>query len=81
MFDVGQQKDKLRATGNSPTEPLDCRELPGSLGKQEREAGQQRGARPSNERLWQLEGQSTGFSDHRSSPQGYQPPFSLPHRH
>lgn len=33
MFDVGQQKDMLRATGNSPTEPLNCRELPGSLGK------------------------------------------------
>lgn len=33
VFDVGQQKDMLRATGNSPTEHLNCRELPGSLGK------------------------------------------------
>lgn len=33
MFDVGQQKDMLRATGNGPTEHLNCRELPGSPGK------------------------------------------------
>lgn len=33
VFDVGQQKDMLRATGNIPTEHLNCRELPGSSGK------------------------------------------------
>lgn len=33
VFDVGQQKDMLRATGNSPTEHLNCRELRGSPGK------------------------------------------------
>lgn len=27
VFDVGQQKALLRATGNSPMEPLNCREL------------------------------------------------------
>lgn len=60
MFDVGQQKDLLRATGNSPTEPLNCRELPGSLGKAGREERAQ-GELPSSQRLWQPQGQAPCF--------------------
>lgn len=62
VFDVGQQKDMLRATGNSPTEHLNCRELPGSPGKAgRRKWGSRRTARsrPSSQRLWQAQGQST----------------------
>lgn len=64
MFDVGQQKDMLRATGNSPTEHLSCSELPGNLGKAGggRGATEQLGARPSTQRLWQPQGQSAVFS-------------------
>ena len=63
MFDVGQQKDMLRATGNSPTEHLSSSELPGNLGKVggRRGATEQPGARPSTQRLWQPQGQSAVF--------------------
>lgn len=39
VFDVSQQKDMLRATGNSPMEHLNCRELPGSRGDGRRKWG------------------------------------------
>lgn len=64
VFDAGQQKGMLRATGNSTTEHLNCRELPRSL----RKAGESRRARraarnrPSSEWLWQELEQSTVFS-------------------
>lgn len=56
MFDVGQQKDLLRATGNSPTEPLSCRELPGSQGKA---GGMGGGSSKENSHL------AGGFGNHR----------------
>lgn len=60
MFDVGQQKDMLRATGNSPTEHLSCSELPGNLGK----AGGRRGAteQPGDDHP------PRGFGNHRDNP-------------
>lgn len=60
VFDVGQQKDMLRATGNIPAEHLNCRELPGSSGKAGGSGSWERlEEQDHQERLWQPQGQFT----------------------
>lgn len=68
VFDVGQQKDMLRATGNSPAEHLNCRELLEAGGRQER------GGSLSSQRLRHRRDKPPRFQersvDCRQSPQG-----------
>lgn len=83
VFDVGQRKATFRATGNSPTEHLNCRELPGRLGKAGGSGGARRAARSKTIQPEALVTTGTihcvftsGSAARSSSPQGYR--ASLP---
>lgn len=66
MFDVGQQKNLFAATGNSPTEPLNCKKLLVEESSKEKGQGEALATTGTIHRVF-----ISGSVDRSGSPQGY----------